>query len=391
MHKFECCRTIAGMLKTRYFDSAATTCMSPEALQTYQEVATTYIGNPSSVHQEGVKAKQFLSQTREQIASLLGIQSSNIIFTSGSSEANALVFNSLIWRMQKQEIIMSNIEHPSVKEYAQLLKHLGWKVVALNAPNGCIDPKDLKNVLNKNTRLVSLMLVNNVTGSIQDIQGMVEIVRAFEEENGGRKIHFHTDATQALGKIDFSLTALGVDSASFSAHKFHGPRGVGFLYNTDPALMSLSRGGMQEGGLRAGTENLAGIGAMYTALEQSLRMREEHHDKVLMLNSLLRNQLSFLPMLSSAEHCSPYILTFAFPKLPSEVFSRMLYDQGFCVSSGSACSSNAKQKGDSTLSAMGFSASLYKSSIRISFSYHTTMDEVEDLIKAITTIYEEHA
>ena len=113
------------MLKTRYFDSAATTCMSPEALQTYQEVATTYIGNPSSVHQEGVKAKQFLSQTREQIASLLGIQSSNIIFTSGSSEANALVFNSLIWRMQKQEIIMSNIEHPSVKEYAQLLKHLG--------------------------------------------------------------------------------------------------------------------------------------------------------------------------------------------------------------------------------------------------------------------------
>ena len=379
------------MQKTRYFDNAATTIMSPEALQTYHDVATMYIGNPSSLHQEGVKAKNLLLTSRDRIASLMHIQSEQITFTSGSTEANALVFNSLIWRMQKQEVLISTIEHPSVKEYGRLLKHLGWNVVSVNAPGGFIRPEDVKKALSKKTRLVSLMLVNNVTGTIQDIKSLVDVVRTYEEASGGRKIHFHTDATQALGKIDFNLKELGVDSASFSAHKFHGPRGVGFLYNTDPSLSSLSRGGMQESGLRPGTENLAGICAMQTALEESINKREEHYQQVSALRALLRERLSFLPMISPDQNCSPYILTLAFPKLPSEVVSRMLYDQGFCVSSGSACSANTKQQGEGVLQAMGFSSELNKSSIRISLSHHTTVAEVEDLAASITKIYQEQS
>ncbi len=379
------------MLTLRYFDNAATTALCEEALTAYADVATNYIGNPSSLHQEGLKAKELLSLKRKQIASLLQVEDSHIFFTSGSSEANALIFNSLIWKMQKQEVIISNIEHPSVKEYSHLLKHLGWKVKTLNAPNGCINVQDLKEALSKNTRLVCLMLVNNVTGSIQDIQALVSAVRAFEQKAGGRKIHFHTDATQALGKIDFNLKELGVDSASFSAHKFHGPRGVGFLYNTDRSIMSLSRGGLQESGLRAGTENLAGIAAMHAALEKSLQLQQQEGDRIRMLKTMIVHRLSFLPMLSPKEHCSPYIIAFSFPKLPSEVFSRMLYDQGFCVSAGSACSANAKQKGEGILQAMGFSSELAKSSIRISLSNYTTDDDVEALIQAITTIYKEHA
>jgi cysteine desulfurase len=250
--------------------------MSESALRTYQEVARTYIGNPSALHQKGLEAKAHLQENRARVARILQVQEKELTFTSGATEANAIVLESLIWKQQKGHVILSAIEHPSVSEFARLLKHLGWSVSFLNAPGGFIRCEDLKKELTKQTRLVALMLVNNVVGSIQDIGSLVRTVRDFEQMSGGRHIHFHTDATQALGKIPFSLKDLGVDSAAFSAHKFHGPRGVGMLYNANPALENLSRAGDQEGGMRGGTENLAGIAAMTTALEEANASLDEH-------------------------------------------------------------------------------------------------------------------
>ena len=239
--------------------------------------------------------------------------------------------------------------------------------------------------------MVSIMLVNNITGSIQDVGGLVEVVRTFEAGHNNRKIHFHTDATQALGKIGFDLKSMGVDSAAFSAHKLHGPRGVGMLYNTNAGIESLSRGGAQEQGLRPGTENLGGIAAMHQAIKDAFSNLEENFKQVSSLNRFLRDRLALLPVLSPPENCSPYILTLSHPTLPSEVFTRLLFDQGFCVSSGSACSNNAKQKSQGVLSAMAFSPQLAKNSIRISLSKDTTEDDVEALAQTITHLNLEHA
>ncbi|NCC12495.1 MAG: cysteine desulfurase [Spirochaetia bacterium] len=382
---------MACMYELRYFDNAATTVMSESSLRTYQEVASAYIGNPSALHQKGLEAKAYLQQNRARVASLLQIGEGQLIFTSGATEANAIVLESLIWRQQKGHVILSAIEHPSVSEFARLLKHLGWSVSFLNAPGGFIRCEDLQKALTKQTRLVSLMLVNNVVGSIQDIRSLVRTVREFEKQAGGRHIHFHTDATQALGKIRFSLSELGVDSAAFSAHKFHGPRGVGMLYNANPALENLSRAGDQEGGLRGGTENLAGIAAMTTALEEAYASLDRNLGQVGEINAYLRERLGSFTILSPSQSCSPYILNLSVKPLPSEVFTRMLYDRGFCVSSGSACSNNAKQKGEGVLTAMHYHNELAKSSLRLSFSNDTTLSDAEALADAIISLYQEHA
>lgn len=380
-----------AMHEIRYFDNAATTSISAAALDAYTKAVEHYRGNPSSLHQEGREAKAFLQQTREDIAGLLGVDAAALTFTSGATEANAIILSSLIWKARKGQVILSGIEHPSVSEYARLLKQLGWKVTVLPAPRGFIQKEDLQRALSSETRMVSIMLVNNITGSIQDVGGLVEVVRTFEAGHNNRKIHFHTDATQALGKIGFDLKSMGVDSAAFSAHKLHGPRGVGMLYNTNAGIESLSRGGAQEQGLRPGTENLGGIAAMHQAIKDAFSNLEENFKQVSSLNRFLRDRLALLPVLSPPENCSPYILTLSHPTLPSEVFTRLLFDQGFCVSSGSACSNNAKQKSQGVLSAMAFSPQLAKNSIRISLSKDTTEDDVEALAQTITHLNLEHA
>jgi len=385
------CRTMWAMREIRYFDNAATTSMSRSALDAYTKAVVQYRGNPSSLHQEGRDAKAFLEQTRADLAGLLGVDPLSLTFTSGATESNAIILNSLIWKERKGQVILSGIEHPSVSEYARLLKQLGWKVTTLAAPNGFVQKEDLQKALSSETRLVCIMLVNNVVGTIQDVGGLVEVVRAFESEHNNRKIHVHTDATQALGKIRFDLQAMGIDSASFSAHKLHGPRGVGLLYNTNAGIESLSRGGSQERGLRPGTENIGGIAAMHQAVKDAFHSLEENYKHVSGLNAFLRDKLSALPIFSPSEHCSPYILALAHPKLPSEVFTRLLFDQGLCVSSGSACSNNAKQKSQSVLTAMAFSAQLAKNSIRISLSKDTTAEDVEILAQAVTQLILEHA
>lgn len=380
--------TMPAMTDIHYFDNAATTAMSKQAMDAYVYTASSYIGNPSALHLEGRKAKALLEEKRTVCANLLAVPPSTLTFTSGGTESNAIVLNHLVWKPQKAEAILTNIEHPSVKEYGTLLKALGWKVIYLDAPGGFVRPSDLGLALTERTRLVCCQLVNNVVGSILDVAALVRVVRSFEQKSG-RKIHFHTDAVQALGKIPFSLTDLGVDSAAFSAHKFHGPRGVGILYNTNPALVALNRAGEQENGLRGGTENLSGIAAMTSALEDAMANQEEHLSQVQAIHSLLREELAFLPILSPSELCSPYILTVSVHPWPSEVFTRMLYAKGFCVSAGSACSNNSKQKSQGVLASMQVRPEDAKSSLRLSFSYDTTIVSAQLLSSTIQTIYRE--
>ncbi|NBK21876.1 MAG: cysteine desulfurase [Spirochaetia bacterium] len=378
------------MTEIHYFDNAATTPMNEQAIQTYASVARTYFGNPSALHQEGIKAKELLEELRETSARLLDVPSNSIFFTSGGTESNAIVLNHLLWKPQKAEIILTNIEHPSIKEYGTFFRQLGWKVIYLDAPNGFVRAEDLSRALTDKTRLVCCMLVNNVVGSVQDIASLVGVVRS-KEAGTGRKIHFHTDAVQALGKVPFSLSDLGVDSASFSAHKIHGPRGVGILYNTNTGVTALNRAGEQEKGLRGGTENLSGIAAMVTSLEDTMANQEGNYLHVQKINEMLRQRLSFLPILSPAQLCSPYILTVSVKPWPSEVFTRLLYTKGFCVSSGSACSNNARQKSQGVLVAMHVHPQDAKSSLRLSFSEETTIEEAELLSQAIETTYRELA
>ena len=378
------------MTKIYYFDNAATTCMSELAIERYAEVARTYIGNPSSLHQEGVKAKALLEELRDECARHLDVPSSSITFTSGGTESNAIVINNTLWKPQKAEIILTNIEHPSIKGYGTFFRQLGWKVIYLDAPQGFVRPSDLAKALTGKTRLVCSLLVNNVIGSIQDIAALVDVVRK-KEKSTGRKIHFHTDAVQALGKIPFSLQELGVDSASFSGHKIHGPRGVGILYNTDTSVIALNRAGEQEQGLRGGTENLSGIASMVAAMDQALAKQDANYQKVKEIHSFLREELASFPILSPDEGCSPYILTLSVNPWPSEVFTRILYAKGFCVSSGSACSNNTKKSSQGVLHSMGVLPQDAKCSLRLSFSGESTLEEARLLALAIKTTYRELA
>ncbi len=377
-----------------YFDWTATTPMSESAIEEYSSCARKYIGNPSSTHGLGIEAAERLIEERKKTASMLGTSPSNIFFTSGGTESDSIVISSLLKSPSPGEIITTGIEHSAVLEWKKTLEAAGWKFTVLQCPSGYLKPETLEKALNDKVRMVCVMKVNNVTGTIQDTKAIAKIIRDKEKEYG-RHIHFHCDAVQALGKIPLNFSDEDFDSAAFSAHKFRGPRGVGILYNRNKAITALSRGGGQENGLRPGTENLAGICAMNKALEEALAVLDEKYRKIL----AYRNKISALcselgiKLLSpaSAEHgkFSPYIISISVKPIPSEVFLRVMSDKGFCLSAGSACSSNTKGKAEGVLAAMNVDPMDRRSSIRISFGSENTDEEVNLLCYAIKDTYKE--
>lgn len=375
-----------------YLDNAATTQINESVLKAYNDTAKSYYGNPSANYHLAHNAKNKLEETRKDIAKILEVKSSNIYFTSGGSESNSIIFSALLWNNSPGEIVISSIEHASNIEFIRILKEKGWTVRSIDAPKGFIDPKTLEKTMNERTRMVCLMLVNNVIGSIQNIEELVKVVRA-KEKLYNRKIHFHTDAVQALTKIPFDLNKLDVDSAAFSSHKFHGPRGIGILYNRQIHLQPLSKAGGQENGLRGGTENLPAIVAMATALKEQISTTSKKplsFDRIVELNKYLRENLH-TPLLSPKTNCSPFILSFTVAPFPSEVFTRMLSDKGIYVSSGSACSNNAKAKGESILKAMKFDNESAKGSIRLSLCDKTTMEEIKIAVTEINNLFDKFA
>lgn len=377
----------------RYFDWAATSPYSQAALQRYIEVATTYPGNPSSVHQLGRSAHSLLEQSRHEIATCLAIDADTLTFTSGGSEANAIALLSLLWRPQRGRVILSALEHSSVAQYQHFLTHAGFEVIVVPAPRGYLDVDQFSQALNDKTLFVALMLVNNVLGSVQDIAHVRSLLTE-HQNRGHRPVHLHCDAIQAPGKLAFSLTQLGVDSASFSGHKFQGPRGIGLLYQRHPRLQSLSRGGNQERGLRPGTENLAAIAAMSTALQESLEDLDDTLAHERLLRSIIEDEVSQeenITLLAHSTEAVPSILALSIAHLPAEVAVRTLSDQGFSISSGSACSANKAHEQNSFFTRLNFTQQEAQGALRISFGPTTTTQECIEIAHAVRTLASEHA
>ena len=368
--------------------------MGQKALEVYSDIATKYIGNPSSTHPLGVQAKERLEAERSSIAAMLGTKPEYIYFTSGGTEADSIVLSSLLNSPSPGEIITTGIEHAAILEWKNALESHGWKFTALRCPKGYLDPETLREVLNEKVRMVAVMKVNNVAGTILDTKSVVRIVRDYEKTIG-RKIHIHCDAVQALGKIPFSPEDEDLDSCAFSAHKFCGPRGVGILYNRNKAIASLSRAGGQEKGLRGGTENLSGICAMGAQLKEILKNLDNNYSEVLAYRSKIQKAsleagyTLISPSTDSGLEFSPYIINICVKPIPSEVFLRVMADKGFCLSSGSACSSNSRGKAESVLAAMNIDSKDRMSSIRISLSYLNSDDEVDLLCSALCEASEE--
>jgi cysteine desulfurase len=346
-----------------------------------REVALENFGNPSSIHRWGEKARALLEESRARCAEILGCAAERVCFTSGGSESNNIIFGSLVRKARPGRIVTTAVEHSSVYEPSRLLEKFGWTVTRIGrGKGGRIGPDEVAAALTKDTALVSIMLVNNETGMLQPLREIARAVRGYC--SGGHKIHIHTDAVQAAGKIPLSVQELGVDSLSLSGHKFRGPRGAGILV-TGGGLEPLYVGGGQEKGLRPGTENLPGIAAMTRALGTAhFRLAENFgHAQKLMgilldaVSSCSRCKVIPQDRLSMPQNYSPYIVSLAFPPVPGEVMVRVMNDRGYAISTGSACSAR-KKKDTRVIEGSGALPELAFSSLRVSIGPATTEDEI---------------
>ncbi|MDR3200041.1 MAG: cysteine desulfurase, partial [Spirochaetales bacterium] len=358
-----------------YLDWAATAPIDPDIASYMRDAALENTGNPSSIHSFGEKAKALLEESRAACAEVLGCPARTIFFTSGGSESNNIVFSSFLRKPKPGHIVTSAVEHSGVYEPGRVLEKFGWKVSRVGpGADGRIGPEEITAALTPETALVSVMLVNNETGMIQPVQEIAAAVRACK--TGGKRIHIHTDAVQAAGKIPFTVSALGVDSLSLSAHKFRGPRGVGILVTGAGGggkIEPLYVGGGQEGDMRPGTENVAGIAAMARALDKAHAGREKNYAHAQKLMNILFDamdgcgQCKVLPAdrLANPGRYSPYIASIAFPPVPGEVIVRVMNDKGYGISTGSACSAR-KKRDTRVIEGSGVSAKTAFSSVRVS-------------------------
>ena len=361
-----------------YFDNAATTKIYDDALTSYVQVSQKFFGNPSSLHQLGVDAFQVLTKARAQVASLLSVQPEEIFFTSGGTESNnwAIKGTALEKSVFGKHIITTKIEHPSVIQTCKQLERFGFEVTYLDVDsNGIVNVDQLKESLRKDTILVSVMAVNNEVGAVQPI---AEIAKVLEEYPS---IHFHVDAVQAVERASQLLSIGRIDLLSLSAHKFHGPRGVGIMYKKfGRKIQALLTGGGQEKGERSTTENLPGI----VATTKALRMALEEESVTGELRSQLWKELATKPEIRifSPEDGASHVLCFAIKGVRGEVVVHAFENHGIYISTTSACSSK-KADSSSTLYAMDVPTEWATGAVRVSFSNDNTKEEVEQFIKVL--------
>ncbi|CGE65514.1 cysteine desulfurase family protein [Streptococcus pneumoniae] len=371
-----------------YFDNSATTRPYPEALETYMQVASKILGNPSSLHRLGDQATRILDASRQQIADLIGKKSDEIFFTSGGTEGDNWIIKGVAFEKAQfgKHIIVSAIEHPAVKESALWLKAQGFEVdFAPVDKKGLVDVEALAGLIRPDTILVSTMAVNNEIGSIQPIEAISEFLA------DKPTISFHVDAVQALAKIPTEkyLTER-VDCATFSSHKFHGVRGVGFVYiKSGKKITPLLTGGGQERDYRSTTENVAGIAATAKALRLSMEKLDIFRSKTGQMKAVIRQALLNYPdifVFSDEENFAPHILTFGIKGVRGEVIVHAFEDHDIFISTTSACSSKAG-KPAGTLIAMGVDKDKAKSAVRLSLDLENDMSQVEQFLTKLKLIY----
>ena len=359
-----------------YFDNAATTKIYDDALTSYVQVSQKFFGNPSSLHQLGVDAFQVLTKARAQVASLLSVQPEEIFFTSGGTESNnwAIKGTALEKSVFGKHIITTKIEHPSVIQTCKQLERFGFEVTYLDVDSkGIVSIDQLKESLRKDTILVSVMAVNNEVGAVQPIAGIAKVLEEYPS------IHFHVDAVQAVERASQLLAIGRIDLLSLSAHKFHGPRGVGIMYKKfGRKIQALLTGGGQEKGERSTTENLPGI----VATTKALRMALEEESVTGELRSQLWKELATKPEIRifSPEDGASHVLCFAIKGVRGEVVVHAFENHGIYISTTSACSSK-KADSSSTLYAMDVPTEWATGAVRVSFSNDNTKEEVEQFIK----------
>ncbi len=365
-------------MKEIYLDNSATTKVCSASVEKAVEMMTKIYGNPSSLHSKGLEAEHEMQKARQIISDELGAEKGEIYFTSGGTEGNNLaVFGAAnALKRRGNRIVTTAIEHSSVMESMQRLEKEGFEVVYLTPDkSGKVRSEDIKSAITKDTILVSIMSVNNETGSVQPI----ECVRYAIQASGSPAL-FHTDAVQAFMKMPVIPKKLGIDLLTLSGHKIHAPKGVGALYvRKGVRILPIHFGGLQEKKLRPGTEACPAICAMGAAVED-LKRRKERTELISELNTYCRKKLAETEgiVINSDEGGLPYIINFSAVGLRSETLLHFLADRRIYVSSGSAC---AKGQKSHVLKSIGLPDSITDSAIRISFSEENTKEDIDILIK----------
>ena len=369
-----------------YADNAATTKMCPAAIQAMATCMEENYGNPSSLYAFGQQAREALEDARERIAACLGCTPREITFTSGGSEAdNQAIFSAakLGARKGKKHIISTAFEHHAVLHTLDTLKQQGFDITLLDVhKNGVVTAQQVQDAIREDTCLVTVMFANNEIGTIQPIAEIGKICRE-------RGVLFHTDAVQAVGHIPVNVARQNIDMLSLSAHKFHGPKGIGVLYaKRGIPLDSLIHGGAQERGKRAGTENLPAIVGMAAALEQATANLDAYAAKLTPLRDRLIAGLDKIPyseLNGDREQRLPGTVNFCFEGIEGEALLLLLDDKGVCASSGSACTSGSLDPSH-VLLAIGRPHEVAHGSLRLSLDDTITQEQVDYIIQAVTEV-----
>lgn len=371
-----------------YLDNSATTRCSERAKDLMVKVLMEDYGNPSSLHMKGVEAENYIKEAKKKIAKTLKVDEKEILFTSGGTESNntALIGAALANKRAGNHIITTSIEHASVSAVAGYLEELGFRVTYLKVDaDGIISLDELQEAVCEDTILVSMMMVNNEIGAVEPIE---EAIKVIKEKNPNTLVH--VDAIQAYGKYRIFPKKLGIDMLSVSGHKIHAPKGTGFLFIKDKTKVKpLIYGGGQQKGMRSGTENVPGVAALGEAAEEIYENFEEKIDHLYQIKQRFVEGVLKIEGVSvngkTGRDSAPQIVSVSIDGVRSEVMLHTLEDRKIYVSAGSACSSN-KPSVSHTLTNIGLKGSLLDSTIRFSFSVHTTEEEIDYALEVMNEV-----